>query len=152
MIDIEDLYKWDHRFLGLARCVSSWSKDPSTKVGAIIVRPDRTIASTGYNGFARGVWDIEDRLNDRDTRLHYTIHAELNAILTAHEPVKGYTLYCTLPPCAACAGAIVQSGITSIVIPKDGPYNAKSFSDRWRASFNASRIICEEAGVSLRFV
>ena len=47
--------KWETRFLEMARLVSGWSKDPSTKVGAVIVRPDKTIASVGYNGIAIGV-------------------------------------------------------------------------------------------------
>ena len=59
------LSKWDERFIELARLVAAWSKDPSTKVGAVIVRPDRTVASVGFNGFARGVDDTEERLNDR---------------------------------------------------------------------------------------
>ena len=53
--------KWDRRFLALAEHVADWSKDPSTKTGAVIVRPDRTIASMGYNGFPRGMADTDDR-------------------------------------------------------------------------------------------
>jgi dCMP deaminase len=104
---------WDKRFLELAALVGGWSKDPSTKVGAVIVRPDRTIASLGYNGFPRGV---DDTYKDREHKLLRTVHAEMNAILSAREPVNGYTLYVTpLCPCSNCAAAIIQSGIKRIV-------------------------------------
>lgn len=105
---VKDL-KWHQRFLELAAHVAQWSKDPSTKVGAVIVRPDRTIASVGYNGFPRGV---EDTYTTREDKLMRTVHAEANAILSAREPLHGYTLYVTpLHPCANCAALIIQSGI-----------------------------------------
>lgn len=101
--------KWHERFFDLAELVGSWSKDPSTKVGAVIIRPDRTIASVGYNGFPRGVGDI---YTTRDDKLLRTVHAEANAIMSAREPLHGYTIYVTpLHPCANCAGLIIQSGI-----------------------------------------
>lgn len=103
---------WHKRFFDLADLVGSWSKDPSTKVGAVIVRPDRTIASVGYNGFPRGVLDV---YTTREDKLLRTVHAEANAILTAHEPLHGYTLYVTpLHPCANCAGLIIQAGIKHV--------------------------------------
>jgi dCMP deaminase len=101
--------KWHNRFFDLANLVGSWSKDPSTKVGAVIVRPDRTIASVGYNGFPRGV---EDTYTTREDKLLRTVHAEANAILAAREPLHGYSLYVTpLHPCANCAALIIQAGI-----------------------------------------
>ena len=60
--------KWDLRFLELANHISSWSKDPSTKVGCIIVGADREIRSTGFNGFPRGIDDSEERLTDREEK------------------------------------------------------------------------------------
>ena len=98
---------WDERFFALADMVGSWSKDPSTKVGAVIIRPDRTIASVGYNGFPRGVYDGPEIYEDRPRKLLRTVHAEANAILSAREPLHGYTLYVTpLHPCANCSGLI----------------------------------------------
>jgi len=100
---------WHERFFAMADLVGSWSKDPSTKVGAVIVRPDRTIASVGYNGFPRGV---EDTYTTREDKLLRTVHAEANAILAAREPLHGYSLYVTpLHPCANCAALIIQAGI-----------------------------------------
>ena len=91
--------KWDQRFLELAKLVSTWSKDPSTKVGAVIAH-DRKIISVGYNGFPEGVLDTAERYYDRETKYKYMVHAERNALLFANTSVKGMTLY-TYPfmPC-----------------------------------------------------
>lgn len=131
--------KWDTRFLDLAERVGTWSKDPSTKVGAIIVRPDRTIASLGFNGFPR---HIKDEYEDREHKLLRTVHAELNAILSAREPVKGYHLYVSpLFPCANCAAAIIQSGI-KYVTARMGPPRLE-----WQKSFDAAADMFKEAAV-----
>ena len=61
--------KWDKRFLELAKHISGWSKDPSTKVGCIVVGEDREIRSTGFNGFPRGIEDKQERLEDREQKL-----------------------------------------------------------------------------------
>lgn len=133
--------KWDHRFLDLAAHIGSWSKDLSTKVGAVIVRPDKTIASVGYNGFARGVNDDVELLANRSLKLLRTIHAEENAILHTRERLDGYTLYVTpLHPCGTCAAKIIQVGIKRIVtIP--------AFVDRWKESFDAAAQQFAESGV-----
>lgn len=112
---------WHRRFLDLARHVAAWAKDPSTQVGAVIVRPDRTIASVAFNGFPRGVLDLPERYNDRPTKYAFVVHAEANAILTAREPLHGYTLYSTLLTCNECAKLIVQAGITHVVAPVPAP-------------------------------
>ena len=90
------IIKWDRRFLEMARLVSSWSKDPSTKVGSVVVRHDKTVASVGFNGFPRGVADTEARLLDRSEKLDLIVHAEINALSVAHESLSGCTLYCVL--------------------------------------------------------
>lgn len=136
--------KWDARFLALAELVATWSRDPSTKVGAVIVRPDRTVCAVGYNGFPRGVDDADRLLFDRDTKLLRTVHAEMNAILSAHEPVRGTTLYVApLHPCASCAGAIIQAGIARVVARTAGD------PERWGVNFAAARSMFEEAGVAV---
>lgn len=134
--------KWDRRFLDLAGQVSTWSKDPSTKVGAVIVRPDRTIASLGYNGFPRGT---NDTYQDRPHKLLRTVHAEMNAILSAREPLHGYILYVTpLCPCANCAAAIVQSGIAEVV------FHMETIREEWADSFAASYEMFRDAGIAPR--
>lgn len=136
------LTKWDFRFLQLAQHVATWSKDPSTQVGAVIVRPDRTIASLGFNGFARGVDDTAERLENRDVKLVLTVHAEENAILSAHERLAGYWLYTSHHPCDRCASRIVQAGIERVVC-----MTTKDFMARWSESVKNSRIILTEGGV-----
>jgi dCMP deaminase len=147
MKTIED--KWVARFIKLAEEVSTWSKDPSSQVGAVIVRPDRTIASVGFNGFPRGVEDCHDRIANRDTKLLYTIHAEMNAILSAKEPLKGYSLFVwPFQPCAHCAASIIQSGIKEVYCP----FNAHLDSyERWAESFKAALQMFDEAGVRVIF-
>lgn len=110
--------KWDLRFLSLANEVSTWSKDPSTKVGCVLVREDLTIAGTGYNGFPRYMVDSEELYNDRDTKYARTIHAELNAVLNSTGDIEGCTAYVTHPPCTNCALVLIQKGINRVVAPR----------------------------------
>lgn len=139
--------KWDRRFLELARHISTWSKDPSTQVGAVIVRPDRTVASVGFNGFPRGMCDDPKIYEDRNTKLKRVVHAEMNAILNAAEPVKGYTIY-VYPPfplvcsCSRCTVHIIQAGISRIVGIEGGE---KRFTDDHLVSL----MMYYEAGVDV---
>ena len=131
--------KWDKRFIVLAELVGSWSKDPGTKVGAVIVRPDRTIASVGYNGFPRMV---DDTYTTRDDKLMRTVHAEMNAILSAREPLHDYTIYVSpLFPCSNCAAAIIQSGIKRVVAVMGEP------RVEWISSFNVAKEMFGQAGI-----
>ncbi|KAB2918504.1 MAG: CMP deaminase [Hyphomicrobiaceae bacterium] len=142
-------HKWDERFMGLARNVAAWSKDPSTKVGSIIVRPDRTVASQGYNGFPRGVLDLPALLHDRPARLLRTVHAEANAIVAAAEKLHGCTLYVwPFPPCATCAGLIIQAGISRVVTCEP----EATLAERWEASLEASKTLFREAGVAFEML
>jgi dCMP deaminase len=108
--------KWHQRFLKLAYNIAEFSKDPSTQVGAVVVRANRSIASMGYNGFARGVADDIERYNDRSIKYEIVVHAEINAIIMAGQSLEGCTLY-TVPlmPCSRCAAIIINSGISSVV-------------------------------------
>lgn len=130
---------WHQRFLDLSSHIGNWSKDPSTKVGAVIVRPDRTIASVGYNGFPRSV---KDTYTTRDDKLLRTVHAEMNAILSAREPLHGYTLFVSpLYPCSNCAAHIIQAGI-KYVVARMGPPR-----DEWAMSFEAASDMFKQAAV-----
>jgi dCMP deaminase len=141
--------KWQARFIDLAEEISTWSKDSSSRVGAVIVRPDRTIASIGFNGFPRGVEDSPDRIANRDTKLLFTIHAEMNAILSAKEPLKDYSIFVwPFQPCAHCAASIIQSGIKEVYCP----FNAHLESyERWANSFKAALQMFDEAEVRVIF-
>lgn len=133
--------KWDHRFLKLARHISSWSKDPSTKVGSVIVRPDLSVASMGYNGFVRGFPDTEEVLQDREQKYRFIVHGEANAIVHAREPLHGCTLYVwPFPPCDGCVKLAIQAGIKRFVSVRP----TREQRDRWGASFEAAEdMICE---------
>lgn len=136
--------KWQARFIKLAQEISTWSKDAGTRVGAVIVRPDRTICSVGFNGFPRGVEDNPSAIANRDTKLLRTIHAELNAILSAKEPLAGYSLFVwPFQPCAQCAAAIIQAGIADVYCP----YNDHLAHERWSESFKAALQMFDEAEV-----
>lgn len=141
---MESKVKWDHRFLDLASMVASWSKEPNTRVGCVIVDENRRIVSTGYNGFPRGVKDTLDRINDRDTKLALTLHAEENALLYAGANVDGCTAYVTHPPCSTCTAKLIQSGIKRVVHCK---LTDSSFFTRWGSSMRLGREIAEETGM-----
>lgn len=110
--------KWEQRFVYLAEHISRWSKDPSTKCGAVITRSDRSVASLGFNGFPRQMHDTDFRYQYREEKYPRVIHAEMNAILSANEPVRGYTLH-LFPAlcCDRCAVHVAQAGISRVVYP-----------------------------------
>tara|TARA_B100000927_G_scaffold123841_1_gene99835 strand:- start:1406 stop:1843 length:438 start_codon:yes stop_codon:yes gene_type:complete len=140
--------KWDIRFLKLATHISEWSKDPSTKVGCVVVGPDREIRSTGFNGFPRGIQDSDERLTNRDLKYPLICHAEENAIMHAARiglALKGCTAYVTWPPCTRCARSLIQAGVSEIVIP-----SGLEIPDRWRDDFEMSMGLLREAEVTIR--
>ncbi len=139
-----NLSNWDKRFLELAELVSSWSKDPSTKVGAVIVDDQNIIVSVGFNGFPKGIED-NDRLNHRDSKYQIIIHAENNALMFAKRSLNNCTLY-TYPfmPCPRCAGMIIQSGIKRVV-----SYKNTTDRHRWELDFSISRELFNEANIQL---
>jgi dCMP deaminase len=114
------LTKWDKRFLSMAREVASWSKDPTTKVGCVIVR-GKTELGLGYNGFPPQVKDKDEWWQDREIKNKLVIHAEANAIrkASAHGSLQGCTAY--IWPCATCgecAKLLTAYGITKVLAPK----------------------------------
>jgi dCMP deaminase len=121
---------WHQRFLSLAREISTWSKDPSTQCGAVIVRPDRTILSLGFNGFPRGMDDDPKLYADREEKYRRVIHAEINAILCAAGSLEGCTLYTyPIPPCERCAAHILQTGIQAVVTPPIPPETRQGLAE-----------------------
>lgn len=116
--EIKRLQKWDARFISLARHVSTWSKDPSTRVGAIISN-GVYIVSVGFNGLPAGVKDLESRYENTSLKYKMIIHAERNAMILAETSLAGCTIY-TYPymPCAPCASMVIQSGIVRVVSMK----------------------------------
>lgn len=135
--------KWDKRFLSLATTVSEWSRDPSTKVGAVITTNEHRILSLGFNGFPRGVSDHDSRYEDRYVKLKLVCHAERNALDNAHFDVTGATIYTTLFPCNECAKSIIQRGIKRVVSPKF------TIDESDRFGWSHSLLMFTEAGVEI---
>lgn len=143
--------KWDIRFMNMAREISSWSKDPSKKIGAVAVGDNHKILSTGYNGFPAGIEDHDSRLADREIKYKYVVHAEKNCIYNAclnGISLAGATLYVYgLPVCSECAKGIIQVGIKEVVIDEscfDTP--------KWNESFEFTKQLFQEAGIKIKYV
>jgi dCMP deaminase len=141
--------KWTRRFLALAEHVAGWSKDPSTQAGAVIVRPNRTVASMGFNGFPRGLPDVPELLANREEKYRRVIHCEMNAVLHAREPVAGYTLY-TWPffTCERCAVHMIQAGIKRVVAPE----LPEDLKERWGEALQFAQGLYRTACVSTLLV
>lgn len=146
---IHSVSKKYFRFIYLAQHVASWSKDPSTKTGCVIVRPDTTVAAVGYNGFPRSIKDSPELLNNREEKYKRTIHCEMNAILSARERLDGYTLY-NWPgqSCDRCAVHIIQSGIVKVVSPKI----ENEFTERWKEQAKLAEALFAEAGIEVVYI
>lgn len=140
--------KWNIRFMQQAQLISTWSKDPSTRVGCIIVSPDRFVLSEGYNGFPCGIADTYERLHDRALKYPRVVHAETNAIVNAGRngaKIDGGILFVTAPPCTNCAKMIVQAGIREVLyIDLD---KSKKSVPGWRDELNISFDMFNEAGI-----
>lgn len=146
--------KWDRRFLALAEHVASWSKDPSTKVGAVLVGDDNIVVGLGYNGFARGVADTDERLQNRELKYKLVVHAEVNAILMAKDKAKGAKLYVhpafDIPCiCHDCCKTAIQAGVSEVIGLNPSPEYLER-AKRWGDSIALARQMCDEAGVKYR--
>lgn len=156
--------KWDKRYLQIAKQVSAWSKEKrsSRKVGAVLVRDNRIIA-TGFNGFPTGVTDTPERLENKELKQDLVVHAEMNALIVAGSNAKGATLYVYgKPVCARCAASIIQAGITRVVSPKpltEIEVQAKKLAEKecrekaagyidWEKSGRTAREMFEETNVA----
>ena len=138
--------KWDLRYLKMARLISTWSKDPSTQTGAVIVRQNKSVASVGFNGFPRTMPDSPELYNNREEKYSRIVHCEMNALLFLNESVQDYTLY-TWPfmSCDRCFVHMIQAGITRFVAPEATP----ELLTRWGDAFDRVRMYASESGVEL---
>jgi len=137
---------WGNKYIKLAKQISTWSKDPSTKVGAVVVGCHGQLLSQGYNGFPRGIHDTDDRLNNRERKYELVVHAEMNAIYNASltgVSLKNSTLYVYgLPICNECAKGIIQVGIKKVVAMRPQIYNSE-----WDKSNKNAEALFREAEV-----
>ena len=147
----------DKHYLNGCEWVRSASKDRSTKVGAIIVGLDGELVSTGYNGFPRKINDNIDARHERPVKYDWTIHAENNAIYNAARigsSTKNCTLYCSHTPCIHCLAAMIQAGISRIVVNKNNNFTSESkfyvnhFFEENKTFFE----MLQESGVTFRVI
>lgn len=143
---------WSSRFIQMADLLAGWSKDPSTKVGAVIVDPEmKTVIATGFNGLPRNVEDREERMTERPDKYKWTEHAERNAIYNAARnghKTEGCVLYMNFEPCPCtdCARAIIQAGIRRVVGP-DRKFEGKG--RQWTYDLAVAETMLHEAGVQM---
>lgn len=135
--------KWDTRFLQLAQLISSWSKDPTTKVGCVIVNSNDVVIGMGFNGFPQGGVDDEEILANKDRKRLRTVHAEMNALHFATGPIAGARIYVTHHPCAACVANLLQHKPAEINIPK----GISELGKDWDASVKEAKAMLEEYDV-----
>lgn len=131
---------WDNKFMELANFLRSWSKDPSSKVGAVIADPEtHRVIGLGYNGLPKGIDD--DKILSREEKLSIVVHAEVNALLNSNGCVYGMTLYSTHQPCSQCAAKIINAGIKRVV------FNTHDdFDKRWG---HRGSDLLKEAGIEV---
>lgn len=142
--------KWDRRFLNLAKFISAWSKDPNKKVGAVIIRPDKSIISTGFNGFPIGCDDNNTKYENQAIKLERIIHAEMNAIFLARTDLTDCTMYVypagVGPSCCRCSTGIIQTGIKRIVHYLEEDVKCKS---KWTISTLEGILLFQEANIEI---
>jgi len=140
--------KWHYRFLELARQIASWSKDPSRQIGAVATR-NKQILSVGYNGFPRHIEDTHARLNDRETKYKFMVHAEQNLIYNAvHNGVslENASLYVWgLPVCSECTKGIIQAGIKHVY----WSCHESTIPSNWLESYELTKEFFSEANVTI---
>lgn len=150
---LDSLSKWDRRFLDLAQTVGGWSKGPRKRVGAVIVRPDRSVASMGYNGPPRGFDDEAFLAMTRDEQHKVAVHAEANAMLQMNNVdvlltrLRIYTMFVSpLYPCSDCAKDIIAIGIKRVVA------YCGHVSPDWEQSAKDAEELFKKNGVEYLFV
>ena len=129
-----DPVDWHRHFLGIAELASLMSKDPSTKVGCVLVK-DRRVVGTGFNGFPKGIRD-DGRLEDREKKYALVVHAEMNAILDAGREAEGSTLYLygfTGCPCQNCTKHAIAAGVNRVIAADVG-----ECPERWKPELDAA--------------
>lgn len=148
MKEIQSDVSWDELFMKHVYLIASKSKDPRTKIGAVLVK-DGIIISEGYNGFARGVRDLEERYSDSTIKYAFVVHAEANGVLNAVRHginTSGATCFTQMIPCSECAKILIQAGIQEIVVHSRWVYK----NPQWEKAMKITKIMCGEAGVVIR--
>jgi dCMP deaminase len=140
------LVEWDELFMSMVFLIASKSKDERTHIGAVIVDENNIVRSLGYNGFPRGLDDNIPERQEKPEKYFWMVHSEQNAIYNAKTDLSKCRMYTNGMPCADCAKAIIQSGITQVITYKK--WNMSD--DKWEESCKIARRMFEEVGVTLR--
>jgi dCMP deaminase len=150
---------WDQLYLTMCYLISMRSKDLSTHVGSVIVDSDNVLVSTGYNSLPRGIesdTDLKRLSRDGGEKYYWIEHAERNAIYNAARrgtQLKGCKLYVPWTPCTDCARAIIQTGISEVIIHQNGQdfYDLHT-NGKWIESYKKTQTMFLEAGVKARYI
>jgi dCMP deaminase len=145
--------KWHHRFMEMADVVAKFSKDPSSQVGAVAVNEKRQMYQEGFNGFPKKIADTPERLNDRETKYKYILHAEQNLLSNACSnkvSLENSTVYISgIPPCERCALILIQADVSTIVVKRVDIARAR---ESWMKSWKFSFELFKEAKVEVVFI
>lgn len=140
--------KWLSRLIALAEEVSTWSKDDSTKVGAVITTEDGKPVSWGYNGIPMGLDDSKAERHERPMKYKWFAHAERNAMdLSSRSDLSGCVMFVTMSPCTNCAQSIIQRQLKTVVVKKSGWID--NLPDRWKEDMTIALEMLREAGVNV---
>lgn len=107
--------EWDEYFMEIAEVVASRSKDPSSKMGCVIVDENKRVVSLGYNGMLQGADESKMTLSERPMKYYFAIHSEMNALIFAKRDLTGCTVYNRVATCENCLKYCLQAGITRFV-------------------------------------
>ena len=140
--------KWMRRLLRMAREVATWSKDDSTKVGAVITSGNGSPVSWGFNGMPMGIDDTRPDRHVRPYKYKWMCHAERNAMdLAPRADLSGCVMFVTFSPCTNCAQSIIQRGITTVVV--DETCTVDKMPAHWKEDMLVAIEMLEEAGVKI---
>ena len=145
-IKLDNLNRWERRWIEAALENATMSKDPGTKCGAVIVDPTgRWRVSEGFNGLPQRITDTKAILLQRSIKLSSIIHAEMNAILFAERSLSNHIMFITHPPCDRCSAHIVQADIKKVYwfVPSYEYWN------RWQGSIEMGRELLTMANLEL---
>lgn len=146
MIVLSD--KWARKMLAMARNVASWSKDESTKVGAVITTYAGKPISWGFNGLPMGVDDTVPERHIRPLKYKWYCHAERNAMdLASSADLSDCVMFVTFAPCTNCSQSIIQKGIKTVVV--DSEFSHDKVPERWVEDATVALEMLTEAGVSV---
>ena len=106
---------WDEYFLQIAETAALKSKDPSSKMGCVIVDSKKRVVSLGYNGLIQGADESKMTITERPMKYYFAIHSEMNALLFAHQDLTGCTIYNRVATCDNCLKYCLQAGIKRFV-------------------------------------